>query len=417
MAPSPGDPSSALAARLEAALRDPEARLAQHGLREAIALGVGPASAGLVPGEGGLRAIAPAPAGATVRLSLAPEAWTAALAPFPRPGFHSVTALRRGGHLRVEGDPLAFARCLFLLERLLELLRGASPRPAAPSVKRDVGLIAGRYHRLAPPGQGAADVFAESSGAGVPVVFLHTAGADARQWGALLADADLAAGHRLHAFDLPFHGRTLPPEGWDGGAPLLGAERYLAWCTAFLEEVVREPAIVSGCSMGAAMALVLAAERPALVRGVVAVEAPFRATGRLNPALAHPEVNAAAHNPSYVRGLMAPAGSEAARRAALWIYAQGAYGVYAGDLAFYEAFDGGAVAPRIDGARCPVAFLAGAYDYSATPDDARRLAALIPGATVDVMDDLGHFPMVEDPDRFRLHFVPALERVGARSAR
>jgi pimeloyl-ACP methyl ester carboxylesterase len=275
--------------------------------------------------------------------------------------------------------------------------------------------VEGRYHRLAPPGQPAADVYAEVAGSGVPVVFLHTAGADGRQWQALLADVDLARGYRLHAFDLPLHGRTLPPRGWDGGAPALGQESYLAWCAAYLETVVGEPAVICGCSMGAAMALVVAAERPALVRGVVAVEAPFRATGRRNPALAHPAVNPSAHNPSYVRGLMGPGASEAARRSACWIYGQGGLGVYAGDLAFYEAFDGGAVAPRIDGARCPVAFLAGAYDYSATPDDARRLAALVPGATVDVMEDLGHFPMVEDPDRFRAHFAPALDRVAGRS--
>jgi hypothetical protein len=29
------------------------------------------------------------------------------------------------------------------------------------------------------------------------------------------------------------------------------------------------------------------------------------------------------------------------------------------------------------------------------------------------MPDLGHFPMVEDPDRFRTHLVSALERIAA----
>ncbi|HEY6005553.1 MAG TPA: alpha/beta hydrolase [Anaeromyxobacter sp.] len=344
----------------------------------------------------------------------APDAWAEALEPLPRPGAHSFTALRRSGRLRTEGDPLALARALFLLERLLELARGRPEARTEPPAARDVAQIQGRYHRLVLPDGGASTLYAESAGCGVPIVFLHTAGADSRQYQALLADVELARRWKLHAFDLPMHGRSMPPEGWDGGLPVLTQEAYAAWCAAFLEQVVGGPAVVVGCSMGAAMSLVLAATRPDLVRGVVAVEAPFRARGRLDPHLAHAGVNASAHNPSYVRGLMSPATPEAARRSAAWIYGQGGLGVYAGDLVFYEQFDGGEIAPRIDGARCPIAFLAGAYDYSATPEDARRLASLVRGSTVEIMPDLGHFPMLEDPDRFRAFFVPALERIAAR---
>ncbi|HYX93152.1 MAG TPA: alpha/beta hydrolase, partial [Myxococcaceae bacterium] len=332
----------------------------------------------------------------------------------PPPGYHSVTALRRFGHLTVAGDPLGFARSLHLLERLLELLRGRlSPAPRE-STERDSSRIAGRYHRLALDDGTSAWVYAESAGDGPPILLLHTAGADSRQYHAQLSDVRLGGRWRLHAFDLPMHGRSMPPEGWNGGRPFLTQSIYTGWCTAFLERVVAAPAVIVGCSMGAAAALALAATRPDLVRGVVAVEAPFRARGRLSPFLLHAGVNASAHNPSYVRGLMSPATSDQARRSATWIYSQGGLGVYAGDLAFYsEEFDGDAVAPRIDGARCPVAFLTGAYDYSAPPEDARRLSALIPGSTVEIMPDLGHFPMVEDPDRFRTHLVSALERIAA----
>ena len=115
---------------------------------------------------------------------------------------------------------------------------------------------------------------------------------------------------------------------------------------------------------------------------------------------------------------MGPGTSGAARRAAAWIYGQGGLGVYADDLAFYsEEFDGSAVAPLIDGHRCPVAFLSGAYDYSAPPEDARRLSSSIAGSTVQLMPELGHFPMIEDPDRFRAYLVPALDRIGQARAR
>ncbi|GAC1546118.1 MAG: alpha/beta hydrolase [Myxococcales bacterium] len=336
----------------------------------------------------------------------------------PPPGRQSLSAMLRSGDLVASGEPLALPRALHLLERLLEVVRGTAPGGTAPEVERDVRQIEGRYHRLAKAGGASATVYGEAAGAGPAVVFLHTAGADSRQYQAQLADVELARRFRLHAFDLPLHGRSLPPDGWDGGRWTLRQADYAAWCVAYLEQVVRDRAVVVGCSMGAAMSLVLAALRPDLVRGVVALEAPFRAPGRLSPALAHAGVNSATHNPSYVRGLMGPRTTVAARRAATWIYGQGGFGVYAGDLAFYsEEFDGGATAPLIDAARCPVAFLSGAYDYSASPADAQRLAALIPGATVQVMPELGHFPMIEAPDAFRVHFLPALQRVSGQGGR
>lgn len=409
--PDAAELCTALAARLRAALPDPEARVAQAGLAERIGVHAGAASLALLPGPHGYEVALPAPEGCTVRLEAAPEIWGAVLERRPGPGWQSWTALRRTGRVAISGDPLAFARALQLLERLLEVIRDTPAAAPAPAVHRDLSQIAGRHHVLALPDGSRSTVFAERAGAGVPLLLLHTAGADGRQYQAQLADVELARRFRLHAFDLPFHGRSMPGEGWDGGAWLLTAPAYAAWCTAFLEQVVGGAALVLGCSMGAAMALQLAAERPDLVRGVVAVEAPYRACGRRAAALAHPAVNAAAHNPSYVRGLMSPLAPLAARRAAGWIYGQAALGVYAGDLAFYEAFDGAAVVRRIDPARCPVAFLTGAYDYSAPPEDGRRLSALLPGSTFELMPELGHFPMVEDPDRFRLHLAPALARL------
>ncbi len=43
---------------------------------------------------------------------------------------------------------------------------------------------------------------------------MHTAGADSRQWRHLLNDTDVTARFRVIAFDLPYHGRSTPPDGW-----------------------------------------------------------------------------------------------------------------------------------------------------------------------------------------------------------
>src|SRR5690606_10194785 len=133
-------------------------------------------------------------------------------------------------------------------------------------------------------------------------------------------DVELARAWRLIAPDLPFHGRSMPPRDWDGGPYRLSTEQYLGWCAALIEQVIGAPALVAGGSMGAAMALVLAAERPDLVRGVVAIEPPFRSTGRRNPYQHHVGVHGGLHNASFVRGLMSPTSPEADRRRAVWIY-------------------------------------------------------------------------------------------------
>jgi len=61
----------------------------------------------------------------------------------------------------------------------------------------------------------------------------------------------------------------------------------------------------------------------------------------------------------------------------------------------------------------PVHLIVGAYDLTCTPEDAQRTADAIDGATIAVMDELGHFPMSEHPDGFRPFFVDALARMPA----
>jgi pimeloyl-ACP methyl ester carboxylesterase len=345
------------------------------------------------------------------------QGWVEVLRQPPLPRFHAFTALHIANDgFVIRGDDLLIAQARPTLERLFELIT-ASPATKGSAIRRDLSQITGGYHSIEAEGR-RYEIYAEAAGQGSPVVFLHTAGADGRQYLDQLADIELASGFKLISPDLPFHGRSLPPLDWDGGPYRLTAALYEAWCAATLEQVGGAPAIIVGGSMGAAMALHLAAERPELLLGVVAVEPPFRASGRINPYQNHVAVNAALHNGSYVRGLMSPESPVARRRRAAWIYSQGAPGVYPGDLAFYvHEFDGAVTAPKIDARRTPVALLCGTYDYSATPEDGKRLADLIPGAHLEVMPGLGHFPMCENPDLFRPYLATALQHVASHGTR
>ena len=290
----------------------------------------------------------------------------------------------------------------------------ASEVPVVPesTVQRDPAQVTGRYIDLPGVDGGSTRVYYEEAGQGLPLVLLHTAGADGRQFHELLCDVGIARRWRMLAFDLPLHGKSIPSPGWYRESYRLTTREYAHWCIAFIREVVKGPAVVMGCSMGGAMAVHLAAQHRDDVLAAIGLEAPDRSPGRRSRFLCHPQVNQAAHNPAYVFNLMSPASPEEARRRAWWYYSQGGYGIYAGDLHFYSnEWDGRRVIHEIDTEKCPLYLLTGAYDYSASPESTRRLAEKTPGIDVRIMPELGHFPMTEDPDRFRGHLLLVLNEL------
>ncbi|MEN4919021.1 alpha/beta hydrolase [Achromobacter spanius] len=397
-----------LRARVDLAHQDSEFQAAARGLQCAIWLQSGSDQDARIMAWSGR----PATPAQCIVITAPPDTWRRLLESSPPVGYHSFTAAQRYAQgMQVKGDTLAVAQALHALERLFEIFRGQVALTPSPLLDRSV--ISGNYATLDLQTT-QASIYYETSGPddGPPLLMLHTAGADSRQYHALMADADLCRQWRMIAFDMPGHGRSMPLPGqaWiDAG---LSRESYLRICLAVMRQLAGEPAVLLGCSMGAAMALVIAAQRPSEVAGVVALEAPYKATGRRSPMLCHPEVNQAAHNPAYVRGLMGPASTLDARREAAWIYAQGGFGVYANDLWFYsEDFDAAAHLSGLNASKFQVSLLTGAYDYSASPDDSQRVAALIPGARFSAMPDLGHFPMVENPQRLMHYLKPELELI------
>lgn len=396
--------------RVTLAIEDPELPRLTPGLTTRISLQVGPEKSSLAVG-GGIVALDGADENADVILSAPERAWEKVMQVPPPATYHSFTAFQLANpEFTLSGSPVAIAQARPALERLFEIVV-ASPPLVAPKVDRNIEQVTGRYKRVEVGGV-EHDIFYEEAGAGTPILFLHTAGADGRQFLPQLSDTGFARTNRLISVDLPFHGRSMPPLTWDGSPYQLTTELYLTWCTAMLDQLVGDRAIVVGGSMGAAMCMVLAAERPERLMGVIAVEPPLKSKGRRNPFQHNVNVHGSLHNSAYVRGIMSPLSPQAERRRASWIYSQGAPGVYPGDLSFYsDEFDGAVVGPKIDAKRTPTVLLSGTYDYSATPADGAALAALIPGSRHVVMEGLGHFPMCENPDYFRSFLQDAIRFV------
>jgi pimeloyl-ACP methyl ester carboxylesterase len=256
--------------------------------------------------------------------------------------------------------------------------------------------IAGRYFRVRYGGEDYR-IFAEEAGAGVPLLCLHTAGADSRQYRHLLNDPEITRRFRVVAFDLPYHGRSNPPARWWLKRYRLTAKDYLGIVRAVWRTMGLERPVVLGCSMGGAIALRIAARYPGEVRGIVGLESAAYAPGRYNEFLHHPSIHGGELCASYTFGLCAPWSPEENRRENWWYYSQSGPGVYQGDVYFFsEDWDAREEIRRIDTRKCKVSLLSGEYDYSATPAMSRAVARAIPGSRFRVMKGMGHFPMIED---------------------
>ena len=117
-------------------------------------------------------------------------------------------------------------------------------------------------------------VYYEEAGQGIPLVCQHTAGSDSRQWRHLLGDSDITDNFRVIAWDLPFHGKSVPPEGTNWWTEDYKLEGH--WFMRFILEICAaldaERPVFMGCSMGGQVAIDLALNHPASFRAVVGVE-------------------------------------------------------------------------------------------------------------------------------------------------
>jgi pimeloyl-ACP methyl ester carboxylesterase len=221
------------------------------------------------------------------------------------------------------------------------------------------------------------------------------------------------------AFDMPWHGKSLPPEGWQREEYRLTTAAYTTMIVEFCRALDLTRPVVMGCSIGGRIVLNLAIEHADKFRALIGLEAadfqaPWYDTAWLN----RPDVHGGEVCAALVSGLIAPQSPDASRHETLWMYKQGGPGVFKGDLYFYRV-DGDlrAKVGAIDTKVCPLYLMTGEYDFSCTPDDTKRTAQSIPGAEVAVMRELGHFPMSENPAQFRRYILPLLKRIHAAPGR
>jgi pimeloyl-ACP methyl ester carboxylesterase len=256
-------------------------------------------------------------------------------------------------------------------------------------------------------------VYFEETGAGIPLLCQHTAGSDGRQYRHLLNDNEIAKDYRIIAYDLPYHGKSLPPVGlkWWQREYRLEKDFFMRFVVAFSKALELDRPVFMGSSMGGHLAPDLALNYPAEFRAVIGLESAISTPGFYLDWFYHPRISND-FKASLMYGLMSPTSPEKFRRETSWCYGQGAPAVFKGDLYYYCIdHDLTGRAQDIDTSQVAVYLLTGEYDFASPPFLSKMLAEEIRNAMFTEMKGLGHFPMCEDYRTFREYILPILDEI------
>ncbi|HEX6350242.1 MAG TPA: alpha/beta hydrolase [Candidatus Dormibacteraeota bacterium] len=274
--------------------------------------------------------------------------------------------------------------------------------------------------------------YADYGGTGDPLVLVHGLGGSYLNW---MSVADrLAIRHRVYAVDLRGFGLTAMRRGQHATL-----EDNQALLEGFLERVVGGPATLIGNSMGGRLSLQVAAHRPELVRRLVLVDpaAPNPTLGGVDglvvvffAALLAPMAE------PYLRRRSRRMGAEKIVRTTLAVVCEDPnripLHVYQAhlelaqrrlaqmpwsDRALVEAarsllkliFRRRVYNRVLAGVQAPVLIVHGARDRLVPVAAVRELVRLRPDWHLEVLDGIGHVPMLEAPDRFLVTVNPYLE--------
>ena len=242
-------------------------------------------------------------------------------------------------------------------------------------------------------------LFGEVYGSGPPrALALHGWGRDRRDFDRVLDGLDAVS------LDLPGFGASPPP-----AAPM-GAAGYARLVAAAAEEFPSPPVVV-GHSFGGRVATALAANHPGAAAGLVLTGAPLLARSPSD----RPRTSFAYRMARRARrlGLLSEERLEAARNRRGSADYRATSGVMREVLviAVNESYE-----EELSRLSCPVRLLWGADDREVPAAVARRVAELLGGALLQVLEGVGHDLPFSAPDRLRRAIEELLAETGADGA-
>jgi pimeloyl-ACP methyl ester carboxylesterase len=357
-----------------------------------------------------------------VRLVASSGAWDKLLLPVPPPQFDHISYANARGDLSVEGDVVRavgpyFAALQEFIAVMREVRNGPVPVRAVADVDRAFDTVVGRYVYVRIDGVQYRIYFEEAGTGDIPMVLQHTAGADARQWRHVLEDPDYQRLYRMIAYDLPFHGRSLPPTSvaWWETEYRLTRDFLMKVVVAISHALDLDRPVFMGCSIGGHLAPDLALYHPEEFRAVIGINGGLGTGGgrsEVADSWFHPRVSNDWKS-AVMLSNTAPTSPENYRRETTWIYGQGAPAALKGDVYYYSIGHDltAEQAQQIDTEKVGVYLLTGEYDFLATDEGTAKLARSIPGSYYKLIPGLGHFGPSENPEDFKPALLPVLEEI------
>jgi pimeloyl-ACP methyl ester carboxylesterase len=265
-----------------------------------------------------------------------------------------------------------------------------------------------------------ARVYYETAGTGpVSLLLQATAGADSRQYRHLLADPRMQERFTMYAYDLPYHGRSLPPFGvrWWEQPYLPNKQSLMEWTVAIKDAIGLDQPFFMGCSVGGQLALDLAAEFPDDFSAFISLNgwygAPEFPPGFSNDLFRTPPVSSD-YAPSLNFGATAPEAPEEYAHETYWVYRSAFPGIYAGDNDYFGYdHDLAENGHKIDARAKPVYVVTGEFDPASHDEKVGGPAVEkhIDGAKFIQLPHLGHFAPCDDPIGFGDAIVPILDEI------
>ena len=345
------------------------------------------------------------------------ELWAPLLSAVPPRFCNDLSPLMEAG-MEFDGNPITFAQYYGAFMRAVELLRPANPNErfaseTGPTPRHDTPI--GRYIHLDIEGEDYR-IYYETAGQGIPLIMQHTAGCHGIQYRHLFEVPEITSRFQLIAYDLPFHGKSIPPVNkrwWDEQYKLTGSfVRSVPLALAKALEL--DQPVFMGCSVGGMLALDLAYHHPDDFRAVISLEGGLKVMDPESDVLQmlyHPQVSNE-FKARLMNGLMSPTAPEAYRKETSQVYAAGWPAVFLGDLHYYRNdYDLRGKAQDIDTSKVGVHILNGDYDFSGAIELGQEAHQQIEGSTWSAMEGMGHFPMSEDPEQFLKYLLPVLDNI------
>jgi pimeloyl-ACP methyl ester carboxylesterase len=272
--------------------------------------------------------------------------------------------------------------------------------------------ITGRYIHLTVQGI-EYRIYYEESGQGIPIICQHAGGSQTLEWRFMLNDPEIISKYRVVSADLPYHGKSLPPESeqWWKQEYKLTKSFFIDFQIELSRALGLERPIYLGQNSAGFLALDLALQKPDDFRAVIGVNTAIKAGTATLEKYYHPYIGN-----DYKRAtalyFCAPFSPEKLRRADSWCAMLCAPPVTKGDLNYYfKEHDLTGQTGKIDTKRCAVYLLTGEYDPTSSIEDTIALAKEIKGAKFTAMKGLSHCGMPENPPLFKTYLMPILDEI------